>query len=110
MLMCVFLGKKVPHSGTKIKDWLKADFPLYQKVLEKTLQKINVPYNLLQANVQRNIQETKIQANDFCTEITHALLTAEKAAIPVMKIRKHTEIPGFSKNRELVEARHDAKF
>ena len=52
----------------EIKDWLKADFPLYQTVLDKTLQKINVPYNLLQANVQRNIQETKIQVNNFCVK------------------------------------------
>ena len=94
----------------EIKDWLKADFPLYQTVLDKTLQKINVPYNLLQANVQKNIQETKIQVNTFCAEITHALLTAEKAAIPVRKICKYTEVSGFSKIQELVKACQDAKF
>ena len=43
-------------------------------------------------------------------EITHAVLTAEKAAVPARKIRKHTQIPGFSKNRELVKACQDAKF
>ena len=79
-------------------------------MLDKTLQKINVPYNLPQANVQRNVQETKIQVNSFCAETTHVLLTAEKAGIHVRKIRKHTEIPGFSKNREPVKACQDAKF
>ena len=74
------------------KDWLKADFPLYQTMPYKTVKKINVPYNLLQANLQWNIQETKIQVYGFCAEITHALLTAEKADIPVRKIRKHPEI------------------
>ena len=81
--MCLPKGKS-SSQWYEIKDWLKADFSLYQTVLNKTLQKINVPYNLLQANVQRNI--------------------------PARKTRKHTEIPGFSKNQELMKACQDAKF
>ena len=93
-----------------MKDCSKADFPLYRAVLDTTLQKIGVPFSLLLANVQRNIEETKIQVNALCTEITHALLTAEKAAIPVRNIREGSEIPRFSKNQELVKACQDAKF
>ena len=79
-------------------------------MLDTTLQKISVPFSLLQANLQRNIEETKIQVNAFCTKITHALLTAEKATIPVRKIRKGSELPRLSKNQELVKACQDAKF
>ena len=106
-------NKKKAKSASQwheIKDWSNADFPLYWTVLDTTLQKISVAFTLLQANVQRNIQETKIQANALCAQITHAPLTAVKAVISVSKIRKGNEIPGFSKNQELVKACHDAKF
>ena len=55
-------------------------------------------------------KKLKYRSIAFVLKFTHALLTAEKAAIPARKIRKHTEIPGFSKNRELVKACQDAKF
>ena len=84
----------------EVKDWSKVDFPVYRTVFDATLQKISVPFGRLKANVQRNIQETKIQVNAFCAEITNALLTAEKAAIPVRKIREGIETPGFSKKHK----------
>ena len=79
-------------------------------VFDATLQKISVPFILLQAILEKNIQETKIKLNAFSAEITHALLTTEKAAIPAGKIHKCTEISGFSKNQELVKACQDAKY
>ena len=44
--VCI-LKTKSTSQWHEIKDWSKADFPLYRTVLDTTLQKISVPFSLL---------------------------------------------------------------
>ena len=91
--VCIQKAKSISQ-WHEIKGCSKADFSAYRKVLDTTLQKISMPFSLQHVNMQRNIQETIIEVNAFCAEITHTLLTTEEAAITVRKIRKGTDITG----------------
>jgi len=59
-------------------DWLKADKQLFALATEEILNKIRIPFNLLQKPKDLSKEEVRICLNIYCTEICHALLHAER--------------------------------
>lgn len=95
----------------KIKtNWSKIDLATYHYVLDEILTKIKVPFQLLQQSVCIQDEEKQLLLNIYCSEISHALLSAEAAAVPIRKVRVGTEIPKWSENPALSEACGRAKF
>ena len=85
-------------------DWNKIDPILYQAMLDNILDKIKVPFQLLQQSVHIPDKERQVLLNIYCSEITHALLCAETAAVPTRKVKVGTEIPKWSQNPVLSKA------
>lgn len=90
--------------------WDKINTPLYQKVCDDILARIRVPYNLLHKSSSVAASDKQVLINIYCSEIVHALQCAEKAAVPICRVRIGSEIPHWSDNSDLVNACADAKF
>ena len=90
-------------------DWLKADKQLFALATEEILNKIRIPFNLLQKPKDLSKEEVRICLNIYCTEICHALLHAERLAVPKVKVRKGM-VQKWPENHSLVAACHRAKF
>ena len=91
-------------------EWGKADSALFKSVYDNILEKIKVPFQLLQQGSPVPDNEKQILLNNYCAEITHALRCAEKAAVPTRKVRIGSENPQWSQNVQLSESCSRSKF
>ena len=90
--------------------WKDMNVPLFQATCDHVLSKIKVPFHLLQTNTGLSNSELRLQINTYCEEIIHALKCADKAAIPVKKVRSNTEKSSWSNNTSLINACSSAKW
>ena len=74
------------------------------------LDKIRVPFQLLQRQPGMDKSDIRIELNFYCVQITQALKNAEKFAVPVRTCRSGTEKFGWSSNESLKSACQSSKF
>ena len=98
------------HKWYTSRDWNKIDTSQYIEISDSILNKIRVPFHLLQKSSNKDINEVRLTLDIYSAEICHALLCAEKRAVPLKKIRVGTQVPGWSGNLVLSEACDRAKF
>ena len=94
----------------KPKNVGKTDPSLFQQVSGEILDKIRVPFHLLQVNSSCSEPEIRLQLDIFCTEINLALKCAESVAAAVKSIKVKTKKFGWSSNSLLQKACSDSKF
>ena len=91
-------------------NWEAANIDSYQSSCDYILSKIRIPFALLCCPNMTVESEKTILLNIYCSEITHAIHTAEKTAVPVRNIRHGTEVHNWRNNSYLLAACDSAKF
>ena len=85
----------------------KTDPSLFQRVSDEILDKIRVPFHLLQVNSNSSEPEIRLQLIIYCDEIIHAVISGESM---VKSVRVKSEKFGWSSNPLLQKACSDSKF
>lgn len=78
---------------------------LYQHTCDEILRKVKEPYQLLGHGVQDSVT-----SNIYCEEISHAIKTAEKLAIPCRNVRSVSQKPGWDKCPLVKQAKKRVKL
>ena len=92
-------------------DWKKINDAIYKAELDATLDKIKIPFQLLQKSLEMTESEKKkILINIYCNEIAHAMRIVERCPVPICKVRLGSGIPGWLINLALQESCRSSKF
>ena len=97
-----------PHAQF-YRDWENIQDDLFAAVTNSVLHKIHVPFQLLMENPQVDANEIRMLLDIYLAQICHALRCAEKASIPLKRIRRGVT-KHWSSNPSLVEAWRKSKF
>lgn len=101
---------KTTKKWTQIRDWNNVNTSVYTQVSDEILAKIKIPFNLLIQSRRIEPKEARLELDIYAAQITHALRSAEEAAVPIKKIKTGTQVSGWSQNAGLVNACNQAKF
>ena len=93
-----------------IKDWKEVNREMFRFECDRILNKIKAPFHLLCTHSGLSEKEIAIGLTTYLAEINHALKCAEASAVPCKRIRKGSQVQGWSKNPSLISACESSKI
>lgn len=86
-------------------EWNKINADQYKQTCDEILGKIKVPFQLLMHG-----SSDLVALDIYCTEIIHAMKTAEQASVPTRRFKPGISKPGWSRSPKVRQAKARAKF